>query len=234
MKGKDAPKVEEAPKEKPADDPKDKDEAKDKDEKPAPKKAEVGLTQRATGDGEHKFWIYVPAKYDPNVSYGALVWLHPPGRNKEADIKEFVEAWEEICDKTNLILISPKSENADGWIASEAEFVVGAVRDASKVYWALTIGAPLKNSGTIKASLAKEGGLSPTIQEKVGESFKYHPGVKTSLKMTAPAVASTTSSSGSSTMPTSCGSWSATGRMRTSRVGRQTSSSPSRRATASW
>ncbi len=36
-----------------------------------------------------------------------------------------------------------------------------AHRDAQKIYWALTKGAPLKNSGTIKAALAKEGGHGP-------------------------------------------------------------------------
>jgi len=36
-----------------------------------------------------------------------------------------------------------------------------AQRDAAKVYWALTRGAPQKNSGTIKAPLAKEGGHGP-------------------------------------------------------------------------
>ena len=78
--------------------------------------------------------IFVPEKYDPNVSHGIVVWLHPPGRNKEADVKEFVDEWEAICGETNLILVAPKSDNADGWIASEADFVVGAVRDVAKGY----------------------------------------------------------------------------------------------------
>jgi 23S rRNA pseudouridine955/2504/2580 synthase len=36
-----------------------------------------------------------------------------------------------------------------------------AQRDAQKIYWALTKGAPQKNSGTIKAALVKEGGHGP-------------------------------------------------------------------------
>lgn len=126
-KGKDKIKADE-PKDKPAEEP------KDKDEKPEPRKAETGLVQKATGDGEHKYWVWIPRNYSSNVSHGLLVWLHPPGRNKEADVKEIVEAWEEICEKSNLILVVPKSENADGWIASEADFVVSAVRDATKLY----------------------------------------------------------------------------------------------------
>jgi 23S rRNA pseudouridine955/2504/2580 synthase len=36
-----------------------------------------------------------------------------------------------------------------------------AQRDAQKIYWALTKGTPQRNSGTIKAPLAKEGGHGP-------------------------------------------------------------------------
>jgi 23S rRNA pseudouridine955/2504/2580 synthase len=36
-----------------------------------------------------------------------------------------------------------------------------AQRDAAKIYWALTKGAPQRNSGTIKAALLKEGGHGP-------------------------------------------------------------------------
>lgn len=108
--------------------------ADDKAEAAQPKKAETGLLERATGDGEHKFWVYVPKSYDPNVAHGILVWLHPPGRNREADVKELVEGWEDVCAANNLILVSPKSENADGWIASEADFVIDSVRDTMKQY----------------------------------------------------------------------------------------------------
>jgi 23S rRNA pseudouridine955/2504/2580 synthase len=36
-----------------------------------------------------------------------------------------------------------------------------AMRDASKIYWALTKGVPAKRQGTIKAALVKEGGHGP-------------------------------------------------------------------------
>lgn len=104
--------------------------------KEEPRKVETGLNERATGDGEHKFWIYVPKNYDPNVAHGLVVWLHPPGKNREADIKDLVENWEGICEENNLILIAPKSENADGWIASESDFVIDSVRDVMKQFTA--------------------------------------------------------------------------------------------------
>jgi serine protease Do len=102
------------------------------DKKAAPRKVETGFAIRATADGEHKYWVYIPKKYDDNIAHGVLVWLHPPGRNKEADIKEFVEEWEAIAEDNHLILVAPKSDNADGWIASESDFVTGAVREVAK------------------------------------------------------------------------------------------------------
>ncbi|MBX9677856.1 MAG: PDZ domain-containing protein [Gemmataceae bacterium] len=96
------------------------------------KKVETGLLKRTTGDGEHKYWIFVHEKYDPNVSHGLVVWLHPPGKNKEADFDSLAAAWEEYCTKHNLILVCPASENEDGWIPSEADFVIESIQETIK------------------------------------------------------------------------------------------------------
>lgn len=97
------------------------------------KKIETGFFQRATADGEHQYWVYVPKSYDGSVSHGMVVWLHPPGRTDEQDFKDFVDVWQDVCEKQSLIIVAPKSDN-DGWIASESDFVVGAVRDVIKAY----------------------------------------------------------------------------------------------------
>jgi len=120
--------------EKAKDEPAKEEKQKDDKAKTEPRKVETGFFTRATGDGEHKYWVYVPTKYNENVAHGVLVWLHPPGRNKEGDIREFVDDWEAICDEDNLIIVAPKSEHPEGWIASEADFIVGAVRDIAKIY----------------------------------------------------------------------------------------------------
>src|SRR5262249_37801121 len=109
--------------------------AKKKDAKaPEAKKGEVGLKERSTGDGEHKFWVYVPKDYDPDYSYGVVTWLHLAGRNKKADVEDMVDLWSDYCSEHRLILVMPISDNAEGWIPSESEFVIQSVQDVIKQY----------------------------------------------------------------------------------------------------
>ena len=74
-------KKDEAKKDEPKKDEK-KDEAKDDKEKEKPK---TGL-QKIEGrrGGQRKFWVFVPDTYDPNVSHGLIVWLHPAERGAAA------------------------------------------------------------------------------------------------------------------------------------------------------
>jgi serine protease Do len=126
----------EAPKDKDA--PKDgKDVAKDepKGEKDAPKdepKFETGLKERTTADGENKYWVYVPKDYDPNYTYGVVCYLHLAGRNKKADAEDLVDLWADYCSEYRLILVLPQSQNAEGWIPSESEFVIQSVQETIK------------------------------------------------------------------------------------------------------
>ena len=90
--------------------------------------------ERTTGDGEHKYWVYVPKDYDPDYSYGVVVWLHLAGKNKKADANDLVDLWADYCSENRLVLVMPQSQNADGWIASEADAVIRSVRDAMKTF----------------------------------------------------------------------------------------------------
>lgn len=101
---------------------------------PNPNKPDTGLLDRTTPDGEHKFWLYVPDDYDANIAYGLVVWLHPPGKNKEADIASIADAWGDYCKEQHLVMVCPRSENEAGWTPSEADFVVSAVRDTFTHY----------------------------------------------------------------------------------------------------
>src|SRR5262249_41634930 len=97
-------------------------------------KPETGLIKRTTPDGEYKYWVYVHEDYDPNISHGLVVWLHPPGKNKDADVEAITDAWSDYCKENQLIMVCPKSENEAGWVPSEAEFVVAAVRETLNSY----------------------------------------------------------------------------------------------------
>jgi serine protease Do len=95
---------------------------------------EMGLLKRNTPDGEHKYWVYVHDDYDPNVAHGVVVWLHPPGKNKDADVEDITDAWSDYCRENHLIMVCPKSENEAGWAPSEAEYVIAAIRDTLNNY----------------------------------------------------------------------------------------------------
>jgi S1-C subfamily serine protease/predicted esterase len=97
------------------------------------KKAETGMLKRKTGNG-HSYWIYVHDDYDPNTSYGLVIWLHPPKDNKDEQNKELAEKWEDYCKANRLILVGPISDNDAGWVASDAEFVLEAVRNVMANY----------------------------------------------------------------------------------------------------
>ncbi len=102
--------------------------------KKEPPKADTGLLKRTTASGDHQYYLYVHEDYDPNVAHAMVVWLHPPGKNKEDDFKDFSDAWEDYCKDNHIILVCPKSENEAGWIPSEADYVIQAINETANRY----------------------------------------------------------------------------------------------------
>src|SRR5262249_43588992 len=103
----------------------------DKKEQPKP---ETGILKRTTADGAHQYQIYVHPKYDPNVAHAMVVWLHPPGNNKDEDFKKLFAAWEDYCEENHIIMVCPKSENEAGWTPSEGDFVVASISEVAARY----------------------------------------------------------------------------------------------------
>lgn len=98
-----------------------------------PGKAETGLIERTTGGGQ-KYWLWVHEGYDPNVAHALVIWFHPPGKNKKEDFDKWADLWVEVCRDHNLILMGPHSDNENGWVPSEADSVLEAVRDTMTRY----------------------------------------------------------------------------------------------------
>src|SRR5262249_40970155 len=93
-----------------------------------------GLIKRHNPGRDHEYWLYVPEKYDPNVSYAVLLWLHPVGKGKEKDFEEFEALWRDVCDDHNIILLMPKAENDNGWLSSESDVVVQMLQEVMGQY----------------------------------------------------------------------------------------------------
>ena len=98
-------------------------------------KIETGLLKRSNPALGHKYWVYVPRTYDPNVAHGLVVWLHPAGREGR-DADDMVNMWEDFCEFYNLIMLGPISENKNGWTPTESE---GVISDISAVLGEYTI-----------------------------------------------------------------------------------------------
>jgi S1-C subfamily serine protease/predicted esterase len=90
---------------------------------------QTGLIKQLSSTGDHTYYIYLPDNYDPNVAHGVLVWLHPPGKFKKENVEEFTNTWDDFCSDNHLILVCPVTEQKSGWLPTESEFILGAVRE---------------------------------------------------------------------------------------------------------
>jgi serine protease Do len=134
------PKPEEASKKKALERPKPvgkappKKDAKVEPKKEQPKgKVDTGLLHRKNAAQGREYWVYVPRTYDPNVSHGLVIWLHPGGRQGR-DAEDMTDIWADFCEDYNLIMLGPISKNNEGWAASEAEFIIGDLQEVLGQY----------------------------------------------------------------------------------------------------
>ncbi|MGL4553282.1 MAG: PDZ domain-containing protein [Gemmataceae bacterium] len=97
-----------------------------------PKKPETGLQKLTLAATGQEYWVYVPENYDPRVSCGVMVWLHPLGKNKERDFEDFSSSWATYCDDHNLILVCPPKDGA--WTGVDSDFIVQTVRNVAATY----------------------------------------------------------------------------------------------------
>jgi serine protease Do len=97
-------------------------------------KVDVGLLRRQNAAGDRDYWVYIPENYDGNCSYAVVVWLHPPRKNKERDIDDFIFAWQGYCEDHRIILVGPSADNETGWTPGDSALVNEAVRFVADTY----------------------------------------------------------------------------------------------------
>lgn len=71
---------------------------------------------------------YVPRTYRPDVPHGLLVWLAD-----SPDDAQSTEAWTELCDRYDLILLRP-APAGDNWEQEDLEYTERVVREVSTRY----------------------------------------------------------------------------------------------------
>lgn len=102
-------------------------------EHPAPaEKPETGvLKDRKIAEFNNTYLAYVPDSYRPQIPYGLVVVLHEPGGFKPDEI---IDRWKKVCDEQDLILVAPKSSDADRWLPTEVEFIKKMIDETSNTY----------------------------------------------------------------------------------------------------
>jgi S1-C subfamily serine protease len=116
---------------KPADkksDDKKADDKKPEDKKDEKKEIETGLVKLTNPTLGREYWVYVPTNYRPGISHGVILWLHDAGKGGK-DAEDVVKIWREYCEACHFLIVGPKSQNPDGWVASETEAVIGDLKD---------------------------------------------------------------------------------------------------------
>jgi S1-C subfamily serine protease/predicted esterase len=170
------------------------EEKKEEKEKP-----ETGLIKRTNAAQDHQYWVYVPENYDPNISHALVIWLHPVGKSKDENVKDFTDTWAQYCQDTHLILVGPKSENDTGWLPSEADFIQETIRKVAEEYTidrqrvvvhGMGVGGQMAfylgfhNRDLVRAVAASGAALTNPVKEKIVNqplSFFVHCGSKDPL-----------------------------------------------------
>jgi hypothetical protein len=87
---------------------------------------EVGPVKINLPDLTRECPAYVPRTYRADVPHGLLVWL------AAADEKP-AEAWTELCDRHDLILLAPQAEGP-GWRKEDVEYIERLAHEAATRY----------------------------------------------------------------------------------------------------
>jgi serine protease Do len=105
---------------------------KDEPKKDKPK-VETGFIKRNNEALGREYWVFVPDNYDPNKSYGLLVWFHDATEGGK-DGEKVARTFRDLCEDNNFIVMGPKSGNNDGWVPSEGELVLHDVKTVMGQY----------------------------------------------------------------------------------------------------
>ena len=86
----------------------------------------VGMIEIKIPEEQNTCQAYIPENYRPDVSHGAIIWLHEPGANKQDPV---IEQWKALCQREHLILVAPRSLDPARWQVTEVAFVRKVLED---------------------------------------------------------------------------------------------------------
>ena len=82
--------------------------------------AEAKLVKIQIAEHANECVALLPGDFDKSVPHGVIIWLAAPGQSDDA---ELTKRWAAACNKHNLIVLAPRSENDRRWNPTEIEFI---------------------------------------------------------------------------------------------------------------
>ncbi|QDU93139.1 putative periplasmic serine endoprotease DegP-like precursor [Lignipirellula cremea] len=86
----------------------------------------VGPVDLKLAEEKNECLAYVPTTYDPQFTYGVVIYLHAPG---EFDREKLLARWQPVCDQQQLILLAPQAADPAKWTPGEVDFISKALDD---------------------------------------------------------------------------------------------------------
>ena len=99
-------------------------------DEPDDKKA-IGKVDITVPEFANKCFAYIPQGYSTEQPHGVVLWLHPPGGHREA---ELIARWQTLCERWNLILLAPRSSDPAKWVPGDAAFIMKALEQVLAKY----------------------------------------------------------------------------------------------------
>ncbi|HZZ71616.1 MAG TPA: PDZ domain-containing protein [Pirellulales bacterium] len=92
---------------------------------------DVGLMHIKIPDAANECTAFVPENYDPEVAYGVVIWLNPPGATVS---DETLDRWKKACTEQDLILLMPKPVDPQRWEKTETAVVRKAFDEIQRTF----------------------------------------------------------------------------------------------------
>lgn len=119
-----------------------------------PEEIKIGRFNQQLPGSDRSFWVHVPQTYVPGRALGLLVWVHPAGETREA---EMMRLFGELSQERGIILVGPRAEDLSGWSETDEQHlrdVVQWVREQYSVDPTRIAIMGLKDSGTFATGMA--------------------------------------------------------------------------------
>jgi poly(3-hydroxybutyrate) depolymerase len=121
-------------------------------------------------ESENKASAYVPETYNSSIRYGVVLWL---GGKNVPEEKTLLARWKPVCDRHDLIFVSPRRADPRRWTSRDLAFVKDFLAELETKY-------PVDPSRIVVGGQAEGGMLGYLL------AFRERPLVRAVIAVDAP------------------------------------------------